>query len=94
MKRSYLVGRDKYTIDYVSQSDGTIRLHADLRPADPHGAGVAESHLYLTGEICVSAGNAPTTMDRAKAIAVHWMEGYSEYVRSGEFPTGRRRVHV
>lgn len=95
MKKSYVVGRnDKYTVNYVGQSDGTIKMFAELHPTDPHGAAVTESHLYSTGEICVSAGNAPETMDRAKAIAVHWMEGYSEYVRSGEFPTGSRRVHV
>lgn len=94
MKKSYVVGKDKYTIDYVGQPDRTIKMFAELHPPDPHGAAVAESHLFPTGEICVSAGNAPETMDRAKAIAVHFMEGYSEYVQSGEFPNGKRRVHV
>jgi hypothetical protein len=95
MKKSYVVGRsDNYTINYVGQSDGTIKMFAELHPSDPYGASVTDNHLYPSGEICVSGGNAPETMDRAKAIAVHWMEGFSEYVRTGEFPNGKRRVHV
>ena len=95
MKKDYRVnGRDNYQIDYRPQSDGTIKMFAPTHPTDPHGGSVHENHLYPTGEVCVAKGHEPRTMDRAKAIAVHWMEGHSEYVRTGEFPNGARRVKV
>jgi hypothetical protein len=87
-------GRDHYQIDFRPQPNGTIKLFALQHPADSHGAAVSENHLFLTGEVCVAAGHEPRSMDRAKAIAVHWMEGYSEYVRTGKFPNGARRVTV
>ena len=95
MKKSYVVGQsDQYTIEYVDQPDGTIKMFVRLRPSDPSGATVTDNHLYVSGEICVSTGNAPETIDRAKAIAFVWMEGYSHYVRTGEFPNGKRRILV
>lgn len=95
MKKSYVVGKtDQYTIEYLEQPDGTIKMFAELRPPDPTGASFTEHHLYSSGEICVSTGNAPETIDRAKAIAFVWMEGYSQYLRTGEFPNGKRRIQV
>ena len=95
MMKNYRVnGRDQYQIDFRPQPNGTIKLFALEHPADSHGAAVSENHLYSTGEVCVAAGHEPRSMDRAKAVAVHWMEGFSEYVRTGEFPKGGRRVSV
>jgi hypothetical protein len=95
MLKDYRVGgKDNYAIEYVPQSDGTYKLFARQHPADPYGKPVNENHLYSTDEICVAAGHEPETLDRAKAIAVHWMEGWSQYVRTGEFPKGSRRVTV
>jgi len=93
--KSYLVnGRDRYRIDYRPQADGTVRMWALQRPRDPYRKSVTECHLYESGEICVAAGHEPRTLDRAKAIAVHWMEGWSVYVRTGDFPQGGRRISV
>jgi len=95
MMKNYRVnGRDNYSIDFRPQSDGTIKMFATEHPADPHGKPVSECHLFSSGEICVSGGHEPRTMDRAKAVAVHWMEGWSQYVRTGNFPKGSRRVTV
>ena len=87
-------GRDFYQIDFRDQPDGTIKLFDLNHPPDPHGKTSLEHHLCEDGWICVSPGSEPRTMDRAKAIAVHWMEGYSEYIRTGVFPKVGRRVTV
>lgn len=95
MMKSYRVnGRDTYQIDYRTQSDGTIKLYCPLHPHDPHGKGSPEHHLYDSTEICVAKGKEPRTLDRAKAIATLWMEGFSKYVRTGSFPQGGGRVKV
>ncbi len=95
LKRYRVNGRDDYAIEFVEPSSSPFyRLFAREHPADPYGKSVSECHLYSTDEICVAAGHEPKTLDRAKAIAVHWMEGWSQYVRTGEFPKGSRRVSV
>lgn len=93
LKRYRVNGRDDYAIEFVA-SEGKFKLFAREHPADPYGKPVNDCHLYSSGEICVAAGHEPVTLDRAKAIAVHWMEGWSQYVRTGEFPKGSRRVTV
>jgi len=93
--KRYLVNkRDSYTIEFRRQTDGTITIFARDHPADSWGKAVTEHHLYRSGAICVAAGHEPRTLDRAKAIAWAWMEGYSEYVRTGTFPKGTKRYNV
>ena len=95
MIKHYVVnGHDRYCIEFQRQSNGTFKLYAREHPPDPYGKPVNDNHLYASGEICVAAGYEPTTLDRAKAIAVHFMEGWSRYIRIGTFPTGARRVTV
>ena len=95
MIKHYLVNkRDRYEIDFREQSDGTYKMYAVDHPADPYGKGASENHLYSGGEICVATGHAPRTLDRAKAIAMAWCEGWSTYVRTGKFPGGAKRVNV
>jgi hypothetical protein len=93
--KHYLVNRrDRYTIEFRSQPNGTIKLFALDHPPDPYASGAATNHLYSTGEICVSAGHEPQSLDQAKAIAMVWCEGWSTYVRTGRFPSGSKRVNV
>jgi hypothetical protein len=94
IKRFIIDGKDRYAIDFQKQANGTIKLVAVEHPPDPHGLPVTEHHLYSSGAICITAGHEPKTDDRARAIAVHWMHGWSEYVRTGRFPKGPRRVMV
>ena len=95
MIKHYLVNKtDHYTIDYRPQSNGTIKLFATEHPYNPYGGPVTEHHLYSSDEICVASGHEPRTMDRAAAIAMVWCEGWSQYVRSGVFPKGSKRVNV
>lgn len=85
---------DEYTIRYESQPDGTWKCFADAHPDNDYDPAVRLCHLYSSDEICVFAGKEPRTFDRAQAIAFVWMEGYSQYVRTGVFPKGKKRVHV
>lgn len=85
---------DIYTIEYHPQSDRTIKMFCFDHPDNPFSADVTKCHLYPSGAICVSEGNEPRTMDRATAIATFWMDGYSKYIRSGEFPNGAAKVNV
>lgn len=85
---------DRYTIAYYREHNGTYTIHAEDRPDDPvrdHD----EAHVDLNGTlVCVRQGKEPRTLERAEAVAHAWMLGFSEYVRSGEFPKGSRRVDV
>lgn len=96
MLKSYLVhNQDRYQIDY-RLTGSRYELFALIRPIDPHRGRVLECHVYDSGKICVAAGQEPTTMDRAEAIAHMWMHGYSAYIRDpqGKFPNGACRVNV
>jgi hypothetical protein len=97
MIKSFLVnGVDKYLIDYRRQSNGTFKIYATERPADPHGLGVKINHVYSDGEICVAPGHEPRMIERAIAITHMWMHGYSAYIRdpNGAFPNKACRVEV
>lgn len=85
---------DYYTVSYYPQQNGTYKLYCSEHPPDPYGKSVHENHLYSSGEICVAAGKAPTTFDRAQAIVAAFIDGYSEYVRTGSFPKGSRSYNV
>lgn len=87
-------GKDHYTIDFRPASDGIIKMFAIDHPADPWGKSVQENHLYRSKEICVAAGREPRTAERARAIAQVWAAGWSEYLRTGKFPSGKKRVNV
>lgn len=84
---------DNYAIRY-EEKNGKYKMYADQHPEPARRGPASDSHLYKSGEICVTKGQEPRSMDRAKGVAQVWMEGYSEYCRSGEFPTGKRRVDV
>ena len=85
---------DSYQIAYQQEDNGTYTIWAEDRPHDPHRI-ATEAHVALDGEkVCVAGGKEPRSLERAEAIAHTWMLGYSEYVRTGTFPKGTRRVDV
>jgi len=94
IKNHVINGGDHYSVDYRPQSDGTIKLFAVDYPHDPWGKSVRENHLYPSSQICVSPGREPHSMERAKAIAMVWCEGWSKYIRTGQFPRGSKQVKV
>lgn len=85
---------DRYTIEYRRESNGTYTIWCFDHPYNNYDSGVTKCHLYSSGQICVSSGNEPRTLDRAKAIATFWMDGYSRYIRSGEFYNGKVKINV
>ena len=95
MIKHYMVDkRDRYTIEFRPQRGGTFKLFALSHPADTYSNGVGTHHLYPSGEICVSSGKEPRTIDKAQAIAMVWCEGWSFYIRTGRFPNTAKRVNV
>ncbi len=86
-------GVDRYSID-IRPSGSGLKLFAVSYPANKRGGGVTAHHLYSSGEICVAAGHEPRTVDNAKAIAMYWCNGWSKYIRGGQFPNDGGRVNV
>ena len=93
-KRYRVDGANEYAIDYRQQSNGTFKIVATDCPSDSHGKGPETHHRYASGEICVAEGREPKSLDRAKAIAMAWIDGYEEYLATAQFPTGKRRIKV
>lgn len=97
MTKDYLVHKvDRYSIQFVTQSNRTIKMFVLQRPTDPHGGGVLQNHVYSDGSICVAAGNEPRSLERAQAVVRMWMTGYSAYIRDpqGRFANDACRVDV
>ncbi|HUY90319.1 MAG TPA: hypothetical protein VMV10_16405 [Pirellulales bacterium] len=91
---NFLVDRvDRYAID-IRPNGSYFTLHAITYPPNRRGGGVLTHHLYDSGKICVSAGNEPRTIDKAKAIAMFWCDGWSKFQRTGRFPNDGARVNV
>ena len=87
-------GTDVYTILYKRQSNGTYKLYCTKHPRNPKDKCPTKCHLYASGEICITAGKEPRTLDKAKAIGMAFCKGYSQYIRTGTFPNGARRVDI
>ena len=64
------------------------------RPSCSYPVGYGGGHVLETNRVCVAEGREPQTIERAKAIAIHWLCGFSSYRRTGEFPNGQVRVDV
>lgn len=87
---------DRYRMRYVRSGSSWV-CYALIFPHDQHKLGVHKNHKYPDGRICVASGVSVPTLSMAKAIAIHWMTGWSAYVRSsdGTWPrNGRVRVNV
>lgn len=84
---------DIYTIEFRN-AGSYYTIWCSEHPDNPYDDDVSKCHLYSSGQVCVTAGKEPRTLDKAKAIAAAWIDGYSEYVRTGVFPTGTRRYNV
>ena len=52
------------------------------------------AHLLEGKRICVTQGREPRSIDQAKAVAFHWMNGFETYRVTGAFPNGRARFDV
>ncbi len=93
-KRYRVRGSDTYTIHFERQAGGTYRIRCTEHPTNRYSSDATKCHLYNSGNVCVTAGKEPRSLDRAVAVAQVWMNGYSSYVRTGKFPNGKSRVNV
>lgn len=85
---------DLYTIEYHPQADGSLKLLCTEHPYNPYSTAVTDCHLYSNNEICVSSSYRVDSLEKAKAVATAFMDGYSQYVRSGVFPNGAKKINV
>ena len=98
--REFRNHRDDYTDEYVIEfrHDGDVYwLYCNARPSNDYddGVNVDKTHLHsCCGQICVSKGKEPRSMEFAEAFAHYWMSGYSEMARTGEFPDDGAAVEV
>ena len=84
-----------YAIRYVySEKEGYHLAYCLAGPASPFPRDVNRDHLFWDGRICVTAGMEPKTRNKAKAIAMIWIRGWSIYVRTGSFPNEGHSVDV
>lgn len=96
---SYRVpGGAVYKIEYRRIKDtffGPTRytMRVLKHPKCRHPLGIP-AHLLEANTICVAQGREPRTMDRAKAIALHWISGFEVYRTRGVFPNGQARIDV
>jgi hypothetical protein len=95
MTKHYRVdGTDAYTIEYREESNGAYSIWCWDHPHNAYSNAASDCHLFSSGQVCVTSGKEPRSLDRAKAIAHVWMKGFSAYVRSGQFPNRAARVNV
>lgn len=77
---------DYYKMNYIPKGDGTVKIVCDSHPANPQSAASPNTHLQADGEVCVAKDHKPRTQTEAEKIGRAWMDGYSNYIRSGRFP--------
>lgn len=87
-----------YKIQYRETKDGYFgpafyRMKVIQHPPCSYQTGVS-AHLLEANFICVAEGREPDTIERAKAVALHWMTGFESYRRHGVFPNGQSRFDV
>lgn len=83
---------DSYVIDCVWDEDGDrYRVYCVEHPAMSFPLGF-RAMLCPGNEISVSESHAPRTVDRAKALAICWIAGFSASIRTGEFTEPPVRV--
>ena len=86
---------DIYRIRIERESDGRRRIYCTQSPNNPWRDRVNDHHLYSSGELCIQSGREPYSLERALALAGHWMMGYSAFCRTGKWPkVNKRRLNV
>lgn len=85
--KRYLYGSDEYCIEYRTDKSGKIALYCTDHPTNRYSDDPRKTHIFEDkgGKLCVAAGREPRDFEHAEAIAFLWMQGYSQYVRTGEF---------
>lgn len=85
---------DSFQFDFRRKRlSGRYVIYCLSHPSSPFPLGVP-AHLLEGDQVCVAVGKEPYDLERAKAIALVWMRGFSHYIRTGIFPNGATRVNV
>jgi hypothetical protein len=85
---------DLYIIRYEQDAD-TWRAFAEHHPRNAYTDRPSECHLLRGDEICVDRDVFnPESLSEITAVAALWMTGFSQFVRTGEFPATGGRVDV
>jgi hypothetical protein len=97
---STIVGDAYYTrghvfhFRHILQPDGTYQAYCYDCPLNRRSSSPPDCHIYRDGRISINEQARPRTLDRSKAIARYWAEGYVDYQRTGVFPNGKRQIEV
>jgi len=91
---THRVAGKTFRFEIQPRGDGAYDILCRERPRNHRTESPPVVHIYSSGLISVRDDLRPRTLDRAKAIASYWAEGYSEYLRTGRFPEGKRRIIV
>jgi len=83
---------DVYTFRFVKNS-GEWVIYCTQHPPNTHRWG-SVAHIFEDGRLCITAGQEPKTFEQAVARAFTWLNGYSQYIRTGEFPNIACRARV
>ncbi|MEZ5942897.1 MAG: hypothetical protein R3C18_16010 [Planctomycetaceae bacterium] len=88
IRKEYRVGGvDQYVIEYHWTFLFGVDVYVRRSPFDPFKKSPAYHHLYANGLLCIAAEHQPWTVAQAERITRAWMETFSNYVRTGYFPT-------
>lgn len=90
-------GGNLYKFQYRLASDPTGRGYYQIKaldyPSCSYPLGIP-AHLLEADLVCVAVGREPQTIERAKAVAFHWMTGFETYRRTGVFPEVKTRFDI
>jgi len=76
-------GKHYFTFGFQPQGghfDIQVLSHPGFNGQDPSAS---KTHLFLTGQLCLVAGQEPRDMDRALELAKQWAEYFVQYRTTG-----------
>ena len=76
-------GDDEFLLRFAREDDGTFSIWCDDHPYNRHGGGAQDHHLYSNGQVCVTVGREPTSLDRAIAIGHVFMTSFAHWCKYG-----------
>ena len=84
---------DRYVLECAHDSETGLYSLAPVRlPSCPYPVGRGRGHITEEGLVCVTPGREPRNYSQARAIAMLFVDGFSEYRRTGVFPDDPTRA--
>lgn len=87
-------GVDDYVIDFVETKSGKWAVYPRVYPHCPYE--LRDAHFLEDGRLCIDASVAPRMKrwEFAVAVAKAWASGFSQFIRTGQFPNDGGNVSV